>query len=174
MQPRLDEEGDQSGETNEGAITEGDGIAAMAEERFFRIARLSFMMSSGFLSAPSAMAGKLSVMRLTQSKMDGDERSGQANRDGDEHADDFADVARDKEEDRLADVGVNATAFFHRFFNRGEVIVGENHVGRAFGDVGAGDAHRDADIGRFKDGASLTPSPVMAAIWPLALMALTI
>jgi hypothetical protein len=31
--PRNDEEGDESSQTNEGAITKGDGIAAVAEDR---------------------------------------------------------------------------------------------------------------------------------------------
>ena len=40
-----------------------------------------------------------------------------------------------------------AAAFLDRGDDRREVVVGEDHVGRFLGDVGAGDAHRDADVG---------------------------
>ena len=36
--------------------------------------------------------------------------------------------------------------------DRGEVVVGEDHVRRLLGDVGAGDAHRDADVRRLQRG----------------------
>ena len=37
--------------------------------------------------------------------------------------------------------------------DRGEVVVGEDHVRRLAGDVGAGDAHRDADVRRLERGS---------------------
>ena len=43
-----------------------------------------------------------------------------------------------------------APTLLHRLHDRGEVVVGEHHVGRLLGDIGAGDAHRDADVGRLE------------------------
>ena len=56
------------------------------------------------------------------------------------------------------------TAFFHSGDDRVEAVVGQHHVGRLLGDVGAGDAHRDADVGRLQrwrvaDAAPVTPPP---------------
>ena len=62
----------------------------------------------------------------------------------------MADVAGKKEEDRLLDVGVDAAAFLNGLFDRSEIVVGQDHVSRAFGDVGAGDAHGNADVGRLE------------------------
>ena len=51
------------------------------------------------------------------------------------------------ESNKLEDVVVDGSAATHGFNNCGEIIVGENHVAGFFGDFGAGDAHRYADIG---------------------------
>ena len=57
----------------------------------------------------------------------------------------------------------DAAAFLDRGDDRSEVVVGQRHGRRFLGDVGAGDAHGDADVGlACRAGASLTPSPVMA------------
>ena len=50
-------------------------------------------------------------------------------------------------EDELADVVVDAPALLDGVDDRREVVVGEHHRGRLAGDVGAGEAHRDADVG---------------------------
>ena len=41
--------------------------------------------------------------------------------------------------------------------DRREVVVGEDHVRRLLGDVGAGDAHRDADVRRLQRGRVVDP-----------------
>ncbi len=43
--------------------------------------------------------------------------------------------------------GVDRAPFLDRGDDRREVVVGEHHVGRLLRHVGAGDAHRDADVG---------------------------
>ena len=67
--------------------------------------------------------------------------------DTDENREDLAGVARKQEQDRLLDVVVNDATFFYRADYRLEVVVGKDHVGGALRDVGAGDAHRHADVG---------------------------
>ena len=64
-----------------------------------------------------------------------------------EHQEHLAGVARQQVVDELLDVVVDASALLHGCHDRGEVVVGEHHVGRLAGDVGAGDAHRDPDVG---------------------------
>ena len=49
----------------------------------------------------------------------------------------------------LAKIGA---AFLHRRDDRGEVVVGQHHVGRLLRHVGAGDAHRHADVGGLQRG----------------------
>ena len=64
-----------------------------------------------------------------------------------EHGHDLADVRRQQVAQELPDVGEDRPAFLDGGDDRGEVVVGEHHVGRLLRDVGAGDAHRDADVG---------------------------
>ena len=48
--------------------------------------------------------------------------------------------------DVLHEVVVDAAPALDRGDDRGEVVVGEDHVGRFLRDLGAGDPHRDADV----------------------------
>ena len=52
----------------------------------------------------------------------------------------------------LRQVVEDVAPFLHRGLDRGEVVVGENHVCGTLGHVGAGDAHGDADVGLFERG----------------------
>ena len=63
---------------------------------------------------------------------------------GREDREHLGEVRGEQELDDLADVVVDATALFARVDDRGEVVVGEHHVGDVLGDVGAGDAHAHA------------------------------
>ena len=49
--------------------------------------------------------------------------------------------------DVLHQVVVEAAAALDRGHDRGEVVVGEDHLGRVLGDLGAGDPHGHADVG---------------------------
>ena len=98
-------------------------------------------------STPSASAGRPSVTRLIQSSCSGSSagtRREQRGREDDEH---LAHVAREQEEDELAQVVEDDAALVHRLDDRGEVVVGEHHVGGLAAHVGADLAHRDADVG---------------------------
>ena len=64
-----------------------------------------------------------------------------------EHRHHFTDVRGQQVAQELADVGEDRAAFFDGGDDRGEVVVGEHHVGRFLRHVGAGDAHRHADVG---------------------------
>ncbi len=71
-------------------------------------------------------------------------QAGQCSQEDDHH---LGDVGGEQEEHELTDVGVDDAALLDRSHDTDVVVVGEHHIGRAFGHVGAGDAHRDADIG---------------------------
>jgi hypothetical protein len=72
------------------------------------------------------------------------------------HADDgcqdhdrhFGDVATEDVADELADVVEDHPVDAHGRDDAGEVVVLEHHVGGVLGDIGAGDAHGHADVGR--------------------------
>ena len=69
-----------------------------------------------------------------------------------EHRQQLAGVGGQQVEQILADVVVDAAAFLDRLDDAGEVVVGQHHVGGLLGDVGAGDAHGDADVGGLERG----------------------
>ena len=124
----------------------------MREEGLFRITRLLVHDVLWFLIGPKRDRGKRVGDEVHPKEVDRDKGRGEAKARGDEHRNDFADIGGKQEEDGFLNVGVDTPALLDGFFDGGEVIVGEDHVGRAFGDVGAGDAHGDADIGSFKGG----------------------
>jgi hypothetical protein len=49
--------------------------------------------------------------------------------------------------DELREVVEDAAALFHGGFDRGEVVVGEDHVGGLLGHLGSAPPHRDANVG---------------------------
>ena len=69
-----------------------------------------------------------------------------------EHREQFAGVRRQQVDQVLADVVEDAAAFLDRLHDAGEIVVGQHHVGGLLRDVGAGDAHGDADIGGLERG----------------------
>ena len=85
---------------------------------------------SGFSGAPSAMLKMPAPMKIGD---EGDER-------------------RHLEAQVLQQVVVERAAVRHGLDDRGEVVVGEDHDGGLLGDLGAGDAHRDADVGGLQRG----------------------
>ena len=103
-------------------------------------------IGAGF-SMARASAGMPSVMRLIQSNWIGMQRNGPADERGKENERDFARVRGEKIMDELLDVVVNAAAFLDRVHDGSEVVVGQNHVGHFFRHIGAGDSHRDANVG---------------------------
>ena len=53
------------------------------------------------------------------------------------------------EADVLQQIVVDLAPHAHRFDDGGEVVVGQDHARGVLRHVGAGDAHRDADVRRF-------------------------
>jgi hypothetical protein len=49
--------------------------------------------------------------------------------------------------EELLDVVEDSPALAYRLHDGGEVVVSQNHVGRLFGDFGAGHPHGDPDVG---------------------------
>ncbi len=86
------------------------------------------------------------------SQVDGEDlHDGEGQRDVEQHEQneryELGHVAREDVGHEPADVVVDGTAFFDRVDDAREVVVREDHVRRLFGDVCAGDAHRNADVG---------------------------
>ena len=75
------------------------------------------------------------------------ERQRPADQDGDEYREDLGEVAREQVVDELEDVGVDDPPLFDGRDDRGEVVVGDDHVGRLLGHLRPLDAHRHADVG---------------------------
>lgn len=63
----------------------------------------------------------------------------------------LADVGADKVADELLHVAVDGATLFDGGHDAGKVVVGENHLGGALGDGGAG-AHGDTDFGLLQGG----------------------
>ena len=64
----------------------------------------------------------------------------------------MAAVGRKHEENGLFDVVEDRAALAHRGGYRGEIVVGEHHLGGLFRHLGSLDPHRDADIGLLERG----------------------
>ena len=76
----------------------------------------------------------------------GQDRQSRPDHDRDENDESFTDVGRQRPGDEFREVVEYPAAFFHRGFDGGEVIVGEDHVGGFLGDLGTPLPHRDADV----------------------------
>ena len=78
-----------------------------------------------------------------------DRRQGQVQPDQQraDQREDLAQVGRQEEEDHPAQVAVDHPPFLDRVDDRGEVVVGQHHVGGLLGHLRAGPAHRHADVG---------------------------
>ena len=66
----------------------------------------------------------------------------------DEYGQNFTEVRREQELDRLTDVRVDPAALFDSCYDSSEVVVGQDHIRDVFGNVSSGDAHSDTDIRR--------------------------
>ena len=67
-----------------------------------------------------------------------------------EHRQHFTHVGRQQVAQKLADIVKDSPPLAHRLDNRGEVVVGQDHAGRFLGHLGAGHAHRHANVGRLQ------------------------
>jgi len=92
--------------------------------------------------------------QINPEQMNRHERCRQSYYHADCHQQQFTGVARQQVLKRFADVGVNAPALFDSSDNRGEVVVGDNHVRRLLGDFRSCFPHGDADVGAL-DGRSV-------------------
>ncbi len=77
-----------------------------------------------------------------------------AREDGGQDDQSLAQVGGKRPGDELGQVVEHPAAFLDRSLDGGEVVVGEDHVGRFFGHLGAGDAHGHSDV-RLPQGGSV-------------------
>ena len=105
------------------------------------------MMFGSTGSTPEGQGRQAVGHQVDPEDLDGQERHREADQGRDEHDQDLAEVAGQQEVDELADVVVDAPAFLDGGHDRGEVVVGDDHVRDFLGHVRAGDAHGHADVG---------------------------
>ena len=84
----------------------------------------------------------------------GDGEDPSADEDGD-----VGDQGRHLEAEVFEEVVVQVAAVVDRLDDGGEVVVGQDHDRGFFGDLGAGDAHGDPDVGRLEGGGVIDPVP---------------
>ncbi len=68
---------------------------------------------------------------------------------GRENPQDLAEIGREKELDRLPDIGVDSPPFLDGRDDRRKIVVREDHIRHVLRHVGPGDAHADADVRGF-------------------------
>jgi hypothetical protein len=67
--------------------------------------------------------------------------------------DDLGYVAREEEQKELGQVGEDTSALLDSSGDGAELVVSEDDLGRALGDVGAVEAHRKANVGALESRA---------------------
>ena len=75
-----------------------------------------------------------------------------AQQDGDEDDHALAHVRRQGPDDELGEVVEDAASLLDGGLDGREVVVGQHHVAGVLGDLGAAEAHRDADVGLLERG----------------------
>ena len=127
-------------------------MSGNGEQRLLRVARRARMRSPSFGSKTSIRPSSRRSVMLTQSSCTGSAGSSRAEQDRGQQDQRLARVGRQRPDDELGEVVEDAAAFLHGGLDGGEVVVGEDHGGRAFRHVGAGDAHGHADVGLLERG----------------------
>eukprot|EP00825_Cyclidium_porcatum_P005016 TRINITY_DN12395_c0_g1_i1.p2 TRINITY_DN12395_c0_g1~~TRINITY_DN12395_c0_g1_i1.p2 ORF type:complete len:547 (+),score=68.21 TRINITY_DN12395_c0_g1_i1:2-1642(+) len=137
-------------EADEGAIQQGKAGPAAGEEALARVAGLA-LHGVRVAGVDAQGKGRQDIgHEVHPEDVDGQEGRLPAHEDGAEDGEDLARVARQQEEDGLPDVVVDVAALGDGRGDGLEVVVHEDHVGRALGHVGSGYAHGHADIGRLE------------------------
>jgi hypothetical protein len=78
--------------------------------------------------------------------LDGCDRQGQPEQHGGDDGERFAAVRRQSPGDHLLEIVVHRPALVHGRDDRGEVVVGQHHLGRFLGRLGSLPTHGDADV----------------------------
>ena len=148
-----EEEGDRRDEEDDCAVEQSELEAAVGEDAVLGVSRL-LVHDAFFLVVHAQGDGRKGIGdEVDPEDVEGGKRKddavlGEGGQDGEEeHDQDFGEVGGKEIEDGLLDVGEDASSFFDGLLDGGEVVVGQDHVRGALGDVGAGDAHGDADVG---------------------------
>ena len=90
-------------------------------------------------------SGKTVGDQVDPKKLDGNQSLGHADGSSEEDRDNLANVRRDQVADELLSVVVNAATLLDGRLDRGEVVIGKNHVGGELSDISTG-THGDTDV----------------------------
>ena len=115
------------------------------------------MIPASFGSKASISPSATAVVMLIQRICTGKDRQRRPDEDGSENDQSLAHVGRQGPDDELREVVEDAASFLDRRLDRGEVVVGEHHVGRFLRHLGAPVAHGNADVGLSKRGRVVDP-----------------
>ena len=99
-----------------------------------------------------AERGQAVGQKVNPEQVDRQQRRRQPDDHADGHQEQLTTVPREQILQRLADVVVDAAAFFDGGDDGRKVVVGDDHVRRLLRHFGSGAAHRDADVGAFDGG----------------------
>ncbi len=110
------------------------------------------MRSPFFVSNTSVSPSNTAVTMLIQSSRVGSSGSATPANDRCEQDEREPGIDWQNPDDELCEIVKDGAPFLHSGFVRGEVVVGQSHVGRLLRDVSAGDVHRHAHFDLFERG----------------------
>ena len=84
--------------------------------------------------------------QIDPQNMAGFQRRGNPKQNCRKHCDDLPEIGGQQKQYRLFDIPVNAPPLLDRFFDRGKMIVRQDHIGRLFCHVSPALSHRDPDV----------------------------
>ena len=151
LRPGDDPEG---GDAHDESDHDEPGHLRARQDRLFGVAGAAVHQARGRL--PVAEADRLEQHRreVDPQGLQGEERdaTGDVEDRRAEERDDEAEQAAHLEPDVLDEVVVQPAPQLDRLDDGREVVVGQHHHGGVLGDLGAGDAHRDTDVGALQCG----------------------
>ena len=147
---RMDDgKADRGGGGDEGPLHHHQDSASQRDHRLVRRARLA-SHDVAFRRFHAQGERRQAVRdQVDPQDLDRGQRGGPADQGREEHEQHFARVAGEQVADELLDIVENPAALFDGADDRGEVVVGQHHIRCFLGDVGARDAHGNADVGGF-------------------------
>ena len=148
----ADGESQQRDHADEAAL-DGDAVGhTPGEQAFFGVGRRLFHNILIHRLHAQGESGQTVGDQVHPKQLDCQQRGGQPHEESGQHGDDFSDIAGQKKMDGFFDVFKDSPSLPHRGHNGGKVVVGQNHIGGAFGYIGAGNPHSAADVSGLEGG----------------------